>query len=323
MRIVKYGMSNNFSKLVEISEEGMIKDTVFNRNLYVVEEDGIVKYRVCKGRKISSMSKDEYLIFKDMLGKLKDAVVKTNCGINLIILRSCSYNEGSLPVLRMYSKGYSKFDSINSIALADSEEGFIVEKEDSTGAFYEVGLLFKEFIKKLQKFSNLFKEVIFNFNEDYLLFNSITSDGLFVYSKKVDNLCCGMDLGVFLNKVVSSIKEYFSQICLIDFYNCKSSVDEINKQKVKDGFINFEDLHSEGKFPTKEWFYENYNSIKCFIEVAKGLTEVEKRHAQMLICDNIEYNRPQAITNFIEEIEDFWRNWVSEQYDKYTIKEDM
>ena len=323
MRIVKYGMSNNFSKLVEISEEDMIKDTVFNRNLYVIEEDGIVKYRVCKGRKISSMSKDEYLIFKDMLGKLKDAIVKTNCDINLIIFRNCSYNEGLLPVLRMYSKGYSKFDSVNSIALADSEEGFIVEKEGSKEVFHEVGLLFKEFIEKLQKFSNVFKEVIFNFNEDYLLFNSITSDGLFVYSKKVDNLCCGMDLGVFLNKIESSIKEYFSRICLVDFYNCKSSEDEINKQKVKDGSISFADLHSEGRIPTKEWFYENYNSIKCFIEAAKGLTEVEKRHAQMLICDSIEYVRPQAITDFIEEIEDFWRNWVSEQYNKYTTKEDI
>lgn len=163
------------------------------------------------------MSKDEYLIFKDMLGKLKDAIIKTNCGIDLIILCNCSYNEGLLPVLQMYSK------------------------------------------------------------------------------------------------------EYFSRICLVDFYNCKSSEDGINKQKVKDGSMSFEDLHSEGKIPTKEWFYENYNSIKLFIGVAKGLTEEEKNHAQMLICDCVECIRPQAITNFIEEIEDFWRNWVSEQYNKYAI----
>lgn len=64
MRIVKYETSSNFSKLVEISEEDMIKDTVFNRNLYVIEEDGIVKYRVYKGRKISIMSKNEHLILK-------------------------------------------------------------------------------------------------------------------------------------------------------------------------------------------------------------------------------------------------------------------
>lgn len=102
----------------------------------MVEENGIVKYRVYKGRKISSMSKDEYLIFKDMLGKLKDAIIKTNCGIDLIILCNCSYNEGLLPVLQMYSKGYSNSDSVNSIALADSEEGFIVEKEDSKGIFF-------------------------------------------------------------------------------------------------------------------------------------------------------------------------------------------
>lgn len=323
MRIVKYETPNYFSKLVEISEEGMIKDTVANRSFYVVEESGIVKYRVYNGRKISSMSKDEYLVFKDMLGKLKDAIVKTNCGIDLIILRNCSYNEGLFPVLQMYSKGYSNSDSVNSIALADSEEGFIVEKGDSKEVFHEVGLLFKEFIEKLQKFSNVFKEVKFNFSEDYLLFNSVTSDGLFVYSKKVDNLCCRMNLGVFLNKIESSIKEYFSRICLVDFYNCKSSDDETNKQKVKDGSISFEDLHFRGKIPTKEWFYENYNSIKLFIGVAKGLTEEEKNHAQMLICDCVECVRPQVITNFIEEIEDFWRNWVSEQYNKYTTKGDI
>lgn len=319
MRIVKYETPSNFSKLVEISEEDMIRDTLANHSFYVVEENGIVKYRVYKGRKISSMSKDEYLIFKDMLGKLKDAIIKTNCGVDLIILRNCSYNEGLLPVLQMYSKGYFNSNSVNSIALADSEEGFIVEKGDSKEVFHEVGLLFKEFIEKLQKFSNVFKEVKFNFNEDSLLFNSVTSDGLFVYSKKVDNLCCGMDLGAFLNKIESSIKEYFSRICLVDFYNCKSSEDEINKQKVKDGSMSFEDLHSKGRIPTKEWFYENYNSIKLFIGVAKGLTEEEKNHAQMLICDCVECIRPQAITNFIEEIEDFWRNWVSEQYDKYVI----
>lgn len=56
--------------------------------------------------------------------------------------------------------------------------------------------------------------------------------------------------------------------------------------------VSFADLHSKGKIPTKERFYENYNSIKLFIRVAKGLTEVEKRHAQMLICDSIEYVRP-------------------------------
>lgn len=323
MRIVKYETPNYFSKLVEISKEGMIKDTVANRSFYVVEESGIVKYRVYNGRKISSMSKDEYLVFKDMLGKLKDAIVKTNCGIDLIILRNCSYNEGLFPVLQMYSKGYSNSDSVNSIALADSEEGFIVEKGESKKVFHEVGLLFKEFIEKLQKFSNVFKEVKFNFSEDSLLFNSVTSDGLFVYSKKVSNLCCGMNLGAFLNKIESSIKEYFSRICLVDFYNCKSSDDETNKQKVKDGSISFEDLHFRGKIPTKEWFYENYNSIKLFIGVAKGLTEEEKNHAQMLICDCVECVRPQVITNFIEEIEDFWRNWVSEQYNKYTTKGDI